>query len=50
MKSLNFLPFLDIMEFTSDRINNYINLLTSLLKDFTMFKLNVGGMKNKKVI
>ena len=45
MESLDWLPFLDIMEFTADRIENDKNLLPSLLKKFTTFKINVGGIK-----
>ena len=39
MRSLNWLPFIDIMEFTADRIDNDKNILPSLLKIFTMFKI-----------
>ena len=39
VESLNWLPFLDIVEFTADRIENDKNLLPSLLKYFTMFKI-----------
>ena len=46
MKSLNELTFLDIMDLTSDRIDNYKNLILSLLKLFTMFKITCW--KNKK--
>ena len=50
MESLNWLPFLDITEFTEDKINNDKNLFPSLLKYFTMFKINVGGKEKKKMI
>ena len=39
MESLNWLTFLDIMDFTEDRIENDKNLLPSLLKTFTMFNI-----------
>ena len=39
MESLNWLPFIDIMEFTADKIRNDKNILPSLLKKFTMFKI-----------
>ena len=39
MESLNWSPFLDIMEFTADRIKNDKNIFPSLLKYFTMFKI-----------
>ena len=32
MESLNFLPLIDAMEFTADKIDNDINLFPSLLK------------------
>ena len=32
MESLNWLPFINITEFTADSINNDKNILTSLLK------------------
>ena len=50
MESLNWLPFLDIMEFTSDRIDNDKNPLPSLLKILQYLRLNVGGIKKKKAI
>ena len=39
MESLNWLRFLDIMQSTVDEIKNDKNLLPSLLKHFTMFKM-----------
>ena len=39
MESLNWLPFIDIMELTSDKIKNDKNLFPSLLKTFTMLKI-----------
>ena len=39
MKSLNWLPFIDVIEFNSDYIDNYINIFPSLLKKITMFKI-----------
>ena len=39
MESLNWLPFLDFMEFTADSIENDKNILRSLLNFFTMFKI-----------
>ena len=48
MESLNWSPFLDIMEFTIDRINNDINLFLSLLIFLQCFRLNVGGIKKKR--
>ena len=50
MESLNQLPFLDIMEFTTDRINNDKNILPSVLKILKCLRLSVGGIKNKKMI
>ena len=50
MESLNWLPFLDITEFTADRINKDKNLLPSLFNFLQCLRLNVGGIKNKKVI
>ena len=50
MESLNWLPFLDVMEFTVEKINNHKNLFPSLLKKLQCLRLNVGGIKNKKVI
>ena len=38
-ESLNWLPFLHIMEFTADRIENGKNILPSLLKIFSMSKI-----------
>ena len=46
MESLNWLPFLDVMEFTTDKINNDKNIFPSLFKFFTMFKIK--GWWNKK--
>ena len=37
--NLNWLPFFDIMEFNADRIQDYINILLSLLNMFSMFKI-----------
>ena len=48
MESLNWLPFLDIMEFTADSINNDKNILPSLLKFFTMFKIKCWWNKKEK--
>ena len=39
MESLNWLPFLDIMDLTAYRIQNDKNLLPSLLKTKSMFKI-----------
>ena len=39
MESLNWLPFLDIMEFTANNIKNDKNLFPSFLENFTMFKI-----------
>ena len=50
MKSLNWLPFPDIMDFTADNINNDKNLFPSLLKILQCLRLNVGGIKKKKMI
>ena len=44
-ESINWLPFFDIMEFTADRIENYKNILPSLLKIFQCLRLNVGGIR-----
>ena len=48
MEILNWLYFLDIMEFTTNRINNDKNILPSLLKDFTMFKIKCWWNKKEK--
>ena len=48
MESINWLPFLDIMEFTSYRTNNYKNLIPSLLKVFTMFNIKCWWNKKEK--
>ena len=37
---INWLLFLNIMEYTSDRIYNYATLLPSLLKMFSMFQIS----------
>ena len=50
MGSLNWLPFPDIMELNADKIKNDKNLLPSLLKKLHCLILNVGGIKNKKMI
>ena len=50
MVSLNWLPFLGIMEFTVDKINNDKNIVPSLLKILQYLRLNVGGIKKKKNI
>ena len=50
MEILNWLPFSYIMEFTADKIKNDINLFPSLLKILQCLRLNVGGIKNKKMI
>ena len=34
MEILNWLPFIDIMEFTADKINNDKNIFLSLLKNY----------------
>ena len=48
MESLNWLPFLDIMEFTADRIENDIKLLPSLLSFFKIFKIKCRWNKKEK--
>ena len=50
MESLNCLTFLGIMELTEDMIDIDKNLLPSLLKILKCLRLNVGGIKEKKVI
>ena len=50
MESLNSLQFLDIIYFNADRIKNDKNLLPSLLKVLQCLRLNVVGIKKKKVI
>ena len=47
-ESLNWLPFLEIMDFTVDRIENDKNLLPSLLKKFTMFTIKCWWNKKEK--
>ena len=48
MESLNWLLFLDIMDFTADRIENDRNILPSLLNFFTMFKIKCWRNKKEK--
>ena len=48
MESLNWLPFLDKMEFTAESIDNDKNILTSLLKILQYLRLNVGEKKRKR--
>ena len=48
MKSLNWLTFLDIMEFTAAKINDDKNLFISLLKTFKMFKIKRWFKDNNK--
>ena len=48
MESINLLPFPDIMEFTVGRMNNYKNILPSLLKILKCLRLNDGGIKIKR--
>ena len=50
MEYLNWLPILDFMEFTADKIENDKNLFPSLLTFLQCLRLNVGGIKKKKVI
>ena len=50
MESLNWLSFLDIMDSTSEKINNDTNLLPSLLKILQFLRLNFGGIKKKNII
>ena len=49
VESLHWLPFLDIMDFTSDRIDNDKNILPSLLKFLQCLRLNIGGIKWKMI-
>ena len=42
MESLNWIPFLDVMEFTADQIENDINIFPSLLIFLQCLRLNVG--------
>ena len=49
---LNWLPFLYIMDFTADRIENYKQILPSFLKLFSIFNIKCwyspgGGMRLK---
>ena len=44
MESLNWINFLDIMDFTENKIENDINLLPLLLKSLQCLRLNVGGI------
>ena len=48
MESLNWLTFLDIMDFTTDRIENDKNILPSLLNFFTNFKIKCWWNKKEK--
>ena len=48
MESLNWLPFIDVMQFAEEKIDNDINLLPSLLKEFTMFKIKYWWNKKEK--
>ena len=50
MESINWLPFLDIMEFTVEITKNDKDLLPSLLKFFTMFKIKCWWNKKKHMI
>ena len=50
MEGLNWLSFLDIMEFTADKIKNDKNIFPSLLKILQCLRLNVCKIKNKKMI
>ena len=45
---LNWLPFLDFMEFTVDKMENDINIFPSLLKNCTMFKIKCWWNKKEK--
>ena len=45
VESLDGLAFIDIMEFTADRIENDKNILLSLLNIFQCLRLNVGGIR-----
>ena len=49
MEILNWLPFIDVMEFTADKIKNDKNILISLLKILQCLRLNVGGITKKKM-
>ena len=44
MESLNWLPFIGIMELNVDSIKNDKNLSPSLLKSLQCLRLNVGGI------
>ena len=46
--NLNWLPFLDVMEFTAYKIDNDINIFPSLLKKITMFKIKFWWNKKKR--
>ena len=37
---INWFPFMNIMDYTTDKIDNEITLLPSLLKMFSMFKMS----------
>ena len=50
MESLNWLPFLDIMEFTAYKIKNDKNIFPSLLKFLQCLRLNIVGNNKKKMI
>ena len=50
MESLNWSPFLDVTEFTADKINYDKNLFPSLLKSLHCLRLYVGGIKKKEMI
>ena len=48
MESFNWLPFLDIMAFTVDRIQNDKNILPSFLNFFKMFEIKCWWNKKER--
>ena len=49
MGTLDGLPFLDITEFTADKIDNGKIILPSLLETNQCLRLNVGGIQGKMI-
>ena len=48
MESLNWLPFIYVMDLTADKIENDINLFSSLLNVFKMFEIKCWWNKKRK--
>ena len=46
---INWYPFMNIMEYTTDKIDNEITLLPSLFKMFSMFQMRFGMIMNTMI-